>query len=373
MKIDLWNRKFMKGLFIVCTAGCVMLGGCAGNQSGDREPGRTGPSGNPGQSPAAGQTEGAESLQETVPDLQSAAGKVTKNAWGDGSAGDSSAEEWEMQVTEENIQIPGVTGEYDILFLADTHVVIKDADDAEQVRQYREKRHRQFRNEEHVSASEQFEDWIDYANEQEVDAVFFGGDIIDYPSAGNLEFLGTQLETLKMPYLYTLGNHDWTFPWEYMTERGEDVYLPLLEPYMSGDTVLHTWETEDLLVIAVDNSSGQVNDEALQEYEEMLNIDKPVILLVHVPFLTQSVLSKAKEVWTSSVVLGGGNYGGIYPDESSEKFMELITAGDSPVELVLAGHVHFYDRDYIVGDREVLQIVGDAGFHGSALRLHITG
>lgn len=358
-----------------------MLDGYAGTHSGGREPGRIGSSGNPGQdaqSPVAGKSDGAESLQETLPDLKSAAGRVTRNAWGDGSTeedreNDDNLKEWEMQVTEENIRIPGVTGEYDILFLADTHVVIKDENDSEQVRPYRGTRHKQFRNEEGVSASEQFEDWIDYANEQEVDAVFFGGDIIDYPSVGNLEFLEAQLGRLEMPYLYTLGNHDWTFPWEYMTERGEDAYLPLLEPYMSGDTALHTWETEDLLVIAVDNSSGQVNGEALQEYKEMLDKDKPVILLVHVPFLTQSVLSKAKEVWGSAVVLGGGSYGGIYPDESSEQFIELTTAKDSPVELVLAGHVHFYDKDYIVGDREVLQLVGDAGFHGSALRLHITG
>lgn len=278
-----------------------------------------------------------------------------------------------MQVTEESIEMSGVSGEYDILFLTDAHVVIEDGRDSGQVKQRRQARCREFCNAEGVPAAEQFENWINYANEQDVDAVFFGGDIIDYPTAGNLEFLRTQLERLEMPYLYTLGNHDWTFPWEYMTEEGEKTYLPLLEPYMSGDTVLHTWETEDLLVIAVDDSSGQINGEALEEYRELLETDKPVILLVHVPFMTQSVLSKAKETWSSSVVLGGGSYGGIYPDEDSGEFIELTTAGDSPVELVLAGHVHFYDKDYIVGDKRVLQLVGDAGFHGSALRLRITG
>lgn len=393
MKNSLGKGNLKRRLCILCAAVLFIFCGCAGNSPGGTESvqpeqaehsgqsgqeGQLEDSGQTAQNSGSGQSAAMEDLQETLPDLKSAAGRITRNAWGVGSteedrANDDSLKDWEMQVTEEEIKIPGVSGAYDILFLTDTHVVIKDENDSEQVRPYRGTRHKQFHNEEGVSASEQFEDWINYANEQEVDAVFFGGDIIDYPSEGNLEFLEAQLERLEMPYLYTLGNHDWTFPWEYMTEKGGDAYLPLLEPYMSGDTVLHTWETEDLLVIAVDDSSGQINEEALEEYKELLKMKKPVILLVHVPFLTQSVLTEAKNVWPTAVVLGGGNYGGIYPNEYSEEFIELTTAKDSPVELVLAGHVHFYDKDYIVGDREVLQLVGDAGFHGSALRLHITG
>ena len=53
--------------------------------------------------------------------------------------------------------------------------------------------------------------------------------------------------------------------------------------------------------------------------------------------------------------------------------MELTTAKDSPVVAVLAGHVHFYDKDYIDGEKDVLQIVGDAGFHNSAVSLTIKG
>ena len=73
------------------------------------------------------------------------------------------------------------------------------------------------------------------------------------------------------------------------------------------------------------------------------------------------------------MVIGGGNYDGLYPNENSKKFMELTTAKDSPVVAVLAGHVHFYDKDYIDGEKDVLQIVGDAGFHNSAVSLTIKG
>lgn len=283
------------------------------------------------------------------------------------------ASDWERHIAWENVVIPGVEGAYDILFLTDCHVVIMDERDDAQVAESAPARYAEFQNAEGISAAEQFADWIDYANEQGVDAVLLGGDIIDYPTEGCLAYLEEQLGRLEMPYLYTMGNHDWTFPWEYMTEKGRETYLPLLEPYTAGDPLFQTWETKDFAIIAVDDSPGQVNAEALRQYKEFTKTEKPMIVLVHVPFLTQSVLTQAREVWDSSVVIGGGNYGGIYPDKVSEEFVDLITAEESLVELVLAGHVHFYDRDYLEGEKNVLQLVGDAGYHGSAMMIHISG
>ena len=158
-----------------------------------------------------------------------------------------------------------------------------------------------------------------------------------------------------------------------MSESGKQKYLPALSPYMEGDTSFHTLDFGEFVVAAVDNSSGQVNPEVLDDYSELLDTGKPVIVLAHVPFLTQSVLSKATQVWNSGVVIGGGNFGGIYPNEASEEFVEMTTAEDSPVVAVLAGHVHFYDKDVIEGEKDVLQIVGNAGFRGSVLRLRILG
>lgn len=282
--------------------------------------------------------------------------------------------QWEKQIAEEEIIIEGIEGEYEFLFLTDTHVIVMSQEDTIQVEENARPRFDLFKNEEDVSSEDQFEEWISYANEEEMDGVLLGGDIIDYPSKANVTFLDSQLGRLNMPYLYTLGNHDWTYPWEYMTELGEDMYLPMLEPYMKGDTDIHVQDYGEFLIVAVDNSSNQINDGALEEYKEILAQGKPVIVLLHVPLMTQSVLTKAREEWgESKVVLGAGNYGGIYPDEESSRFVELTTAADSPVAAVLAGHVHFADRDYIDGEKRVLQIVGDAGFKGSAARIYIKG
>lgn len=276
-------------------------------------------------------------------------------------------------IVEEYLVIEGLEKEYELLFVTDTHVIVSSPDDGEQILANAADRMPLFYDGAGVSSAEQFPYWIDYANEREVDAVLFGGDIIDYPSSSNIEFLNENVSQLDMPYLYTLGNHDWTYPWEYMTDKAKQEYIPMLQPMIEGNGTIEIMDMEDFLVVSVDNSSGQVHPDALEQYLQVLEQEKPVIVLVHVPFMTQSVLGKANEVWDSPVVIGAGNYGGIYPSEESTAFIEATTAEDSPVIAILAGHVHFYDKDYIDGEKPVIQIVGNAGFVRSGIVLHITG
>lgn len=291
---------------------------------------------------------------------------------------------WKKTVTEETIFVEGLEGEYTLLFLTDTHVLAGQGD-SEQEKQLYLERSPQFVSKEGVSSKDQFGVWIDYANEQKVDAVILGGDIIDVPTAPNIAFLEEQLGKLNMPYLYANGNHDWTFPWEYMTEKAREEYLPRFEKLMPLGNDFQVLELPGLMVVAVDNSGNQVTEAGLEgfrdlcgtydarEQESVASVEKPVVAVAHVPFMTQSVLAHAREVWDTPVVLGAGNYGGIYPNEVSQEFVDLMTSKDSPVELVLAGHVHFYDKDVINGEREVTQIVGGAGFLGEAVLIHIQG
>lgn len=280
----------------------------------------------------------------------------------------------EEHIIEEYLVIEGLEKEYTLLFLTDTHMVLTSETDSEQVIANAGERGPAFVDAEGLSSVEQFPYWMEYANERGVDAVLFGGDIIDYPSATNIDYLNENLATLDMPYLYTMGNHDWTYPWEYMTEKAIDEYRPLLAPFIKGEDTIQVLEMEDFIVVSIDNSyNNQVPPEIMDTYLELLEGDKPVIVMAHVPFLTQSVLTKAREAWSSPVVIGGGNYGGIYPSAESEAFIQATTAEDSPVIAVLAGHVHFYDKDYIDGDKKVIQIVGDAGYERRAILLHITG
>ncbi len=280
---------------------------------------------------------------------------------------------WDKQIVKKEIVIENLTKEYDLLFLTDMHILTSDDRDCEEVQNYAKERQPNFVNEDGNPAAKQWESFITYANKQKVDGVLLGGDIIDFPSENNLSVLKKGLDSLTMPYLYALGNHDWTYPWDYMTENGREQYLPMFYPYMKEDTAIQVQDFGEFYVVAVDNCSNQVNETVLPEYEKLLQEGKPIILLAHVPFYTDTLLNKAKQIWSSPVVIGGGVHGGVYPSEASQRFMELTTAEKSPVVAILAGHVHFSDESSIQGEKNVLQIVGDAGYQGKAVLFHITG
>lgn len=87
----------------------------------------------------------------------------------------------------------------------------------------------------------------------------------------------------------------------------------------------------------------------------------------------EALLPKALEAWNSRTVIGNGDLGGIWPDETSDHFLELTIADNSPVRLMLAGHVHFYDNSVISEERQLHQIVGSAAYEGSAVLIRVTG
>ena len=270
------------------------------------------------------------------------------------------------------IVIPGISRDYHLLFLTDTHVTIPSDSDSEEEHAYCMERLKHFTTNSGCMASKLFTAWIEIANQETWDGLLLGGDIIDCPTTANVEYLHTAFNNLKIPYLYTPGNHDWTFPWEYMTEKGTSQYLASLSPYMKNNTIIHTLEYDDFIVVAVDNSSNQIHPNALQEYKNILAQGKPIIVMLHVPLYTEELLAKTSQVWNSGVVLGGGVHGGIYPDKVSTKFLSLTTADNSPVVAVLAGHVHLADRSNLSDEPAILQITGDAGYKGKSLLLHIT-
>lgn len=267
-------------------------------------------------------------------------------------------------LTTYHIQIPGVQKTYRFLYITDTHILLPEENDGQQIFEYATSRLNTFSQDGVPPSSDQFPGWIRYANTKGFDGFLLGGDIIDSPTLSNLSYLGSTLEKVNIPYLYTLGNHDWTFPWEYMTEGGSVKYLPLLAPYMNNNTSIHSMEYEDFTIVSVDNSSNQINPSVLEEYRKILGKGKPIILMLHIPLYTPSLLKEAAQIWKSGVTLGGGIHGGIYPDDISTQFIALTTAKNSPVAAVLAGHVHFAEKSDIPGEKNIPQITGDAGFKG---------
>lgn len=274
-------------------------------------------------------------------------------------------EAWNMNIREEIVEIKGLKKEYSYLYLTDMHIVTLTDDNPQDVAAYATERFPQFVNAQGESSTAQFENWITEVNRVKPDGVLLGGDFIDSPSDSNIAYLEEKLDSLEVPYLYTVGNHDWTYPWAYMDQKGKDEYLPKLNPFMQNNPYIQTLELEEFIIVSVDNSTNQVAPEAMEAYKAVLQKGKPVIVMLHVPLFTEALLAKGLEVWNSPVTLGGGVHGGIYPNDVSTEFINLTKAEDSPVVAVLAGHVHFYHKEML--NEKIIQIVGEAGYKGEGI------
>jgi len=273
--------------------------------------------------------------------------------------------EVELFFDERKVHIPQLEQDYEIWFLSDSHVVVEDGSEDEQTKAYAAERKPGFMHESGAGPDAVFSKFIDMANEKKPDLVLLGGDIIDFPSEANVAFLKSELERLDVPYIMAYGNHDWTFPWEYMTQAGRDTYRPMLEEVMTDSCL----ELDDLVVVAVDNSSNQLEAESLAVLEQACELNKPVILLSHVPLSTEELIARAKEDWNSPVTLGMQVHGGIAPNDASAKLWNMTHEDESLIKTVLAGHVHFAYEEAL--SESTVEIITDAGYKGKATKIYL--
>lgn len=272
---------------------------------------------------------------------------------------------------EEKIILPNLEKEYEVWFFSDSHIVMTDEEDSEQIKEYASQRQQVFQDEGSDDAAFILAEFVRLANEKKPDLLIFGGDIIDFPSHANLSFLKEQLDRLEIPYLYVMGNHDWTFPWEYMTEEGGLRYRPLIEEITGMDSCAQKVEWDDILFLGIDNSTNQIAAEALPVIEEAESGAKPIVLVQHVPFSTEDLILRAKQDWANPVTLGMQVHGGIPVNETSAWLYSKVLQEETTIGLILAGHVHFPYQESLSGT--TIQLVSDAAFRGKAVRILLSG
>ncbi len=275
----------------------------------------------------------------------------------------------------EEVIIPGVEGEYEFLFLADLHLIIKSREDLGGLGDA-DARIAGFANYFGTPSSEQLKQWIAYANQEQFDAVLMGGDMIDYYSDENAAYLAEQIRGLEMPYLYALGNHEWHFPWEDVDRdeamMQEDGLSSLFQNHNSAFQVL---EYEEFAICAIDNEAYQVHEESLVALQNWIeeHPEKPIILVAHVPFWTemdQSLLEKSVNAWGSPIVIGTGE-GMLDTSEDTRTFLELLQAEDCPVVAIFTGDNHFYHKGNLTGT--MAQWVADPAYLGDGMKIIVKG
>ena len=214
---------------------------------------------------------------------------------------------------------------------------------------------------------------LTYANHAQVDYVVLTGDILHFPSAANLETLEQELKALAAPYLYMCGNHDWQFPHLPANERTRAEYRSCFDRFTDGTPSFQAREVGGVRLLALDNSTYQVDDAQLGFLRQQVAADLPCLLFMHIPLYTPALAPPVVDKWGAPIMLAALDWNPAAqadwqvrdPDASTLAFHRLLTEGEAPiVAAAFSGHVHFTHAAPFA--KEQMQYVTRPGFDGGS-------
>ena len=158
------------------------------------------------------------------------------------------------------IRIEGLRQDLRILHLTDSHMVEGDERDPEAADEVARAGERfATRTPGNVPPREVFTSTLAQRRKEDLDAAVLTGDIIHFPTYRGLEVIDEGLTGLDVPSLYTLGNHDWHFPYLPWTEETRQAYYPRFHGLSGGDPACQSLVVGGVRLIAIDNSTALID------------------------------------------------------------------------------------------------------------------
>ena len=272
------------------------------------------------------------------------------------------------------VVIPGLTEEFKFLHVTDSHVsAFSDADAKSWTNtrlNYNTARRNSFAAD-GLLAEERFPLLFDYADEIGADGMFLTGDLIDFPSEKNIALLYENINRVKAKSIFCLGNHDWNYSDDYMTGNSVAVNRPLFNDLTNGDPYFSYAEYDGFIVAAIDNSSDVVTQETVDKFLSLYEKNKPIILLLHVPFHVDTLEPDVKKAWGGrNITMGPGAMGSDW-GSVQQLYNAVCVAEDTPVVAVFAGHVHFNHEDTFPNG--IKQYITSTGYTGDCRVVTVKG
>lgn len=217
------------------------------------------------------------------------------------------------------LKIPGLTGTYTFFQTSDAHVAI-EADTTEN------------------APARAFLEAIRTAKEEKADGIFLCGDIGDNCTDSTMQFLHEALENAGTEVFYVMGNH------EVVGTPDKGKAKNLFTDLMFGNTAFWVRDLGELLIVGIDNSDKYYTDEQLAFLQEQTAKNKPIILLMHDPLMTDGIIDPVKEMWSEEMGAGACQYFLIDRPANTghplRRFWDLVQDPENRVAAIFAGHVH---------------------------------
>ena len=254
-----------------------------------------------------------------------------------------------------------IENKYQFVYISDLHLSVTNNEEKdEKIKQSLYDRNKSFYGDEDSTiAKNTFSEIIKYTNNKNADALLLGGDIIDAPADSSIEVLRENLNNLKVDYLYTLGNHDWSFAWDYHTPNARNEQVPKFKEFMN-DTDVSYLEYEDLIILAINSSTDQIEEQSLDKIKNVLEKNKPTIVMMHVPISTPKIAEDSLKLRDRVSAVGEG---GIEPTETTKEAIQMILSNKYKVFYVLGAHVHIHMEADL--NEKIHEYVTDAAHNGT--------
>lgn len=211
-----------------------------------------------------------------------------------------------MTLEEVSVEIPGLAREYHFLYLSDLHIILESKSVAAKNLENVRGRIQWFSSSDQTSAEMWTEDMPAMLDACHADAVWLGGDMVDFCAPENLACFKEGLDRLATPYLYVRADHD-TRP--FYCEGLSRETCAALHTAIDGDVKVRCEEYPEFCVVGLSDSTSQMTQESLDRMKEIFAKGKPIILLTHVPYnslLSEDLANASKASWQDRILTWGG-------------------------------------------------------------------
>ena len=252
--------------------------------------------------------------------------------------------EFEPGIEEVHITVPGMSEKRTLLWISDLHLNsgAQDPDVAAEYQEDAASRYEMMKDAAGLYAEEIWPYMSGNIDSFGAEYVILGADMLDYVTAGNLDKLKEGLEEIQTPWMYLRADHDYG---RWYTKMGKKK-MRELHRIVAPQNKLWIARFPEFTVAGLDNTTSAVSGETLEEFRQLCEEGLPIILCTHVPFDSgrndsSSLAQLSRDLWGGRVLCwGDGDEYDTSGGGCMKELLDLITAPDSPVCAVLAGHLH---------------------------------
>lgn len=272
-----------------------------------------------------------------------------------------------MKIDTSIIHIPGLTREYTFFHTSDCHIAYAGSDESSQAHELAEKE-TAFWTRNGVLPIEAMKETLQTVDAAHADGLFLCGDIVDYCSKGTIAKVQDTLSGAATELFYVCGNHERSF----CTDEDKETrrFYRFYTNLMPNTPDLWARDFGEFLIVGVDDADKKIRQEQLDGLNKLFSLGKPILLLLHIPIVSNAILPPVKAQWGED----GGTYfllGQPNDSELSKRFCDILKNPQNLIVAVFAGHIHLSHAGEIAPGR--MQYTSAPCFEGLIRKYILTG